>query len=162
MKTGPARGRFGEWLGLLGWISLTFLAPAAGATSLPDAWYAGLVKPAWNPPGWVFGPVWTVLYLLMAVAAWMVWRRGGWKTQGPALRMYGIQLGLNAAWSPLFFRFHQPLAAFADIVLLWIAICLTLRAFATAHKPAAFLLIPYLLWVSFAAALNWTLFLLNR
>ena len=149
-------------LGLAGWILLTFLAPAAGATSLPGAWYAGLVKPSWNPPAWLFGPVWTTLYLLMAVAAWMVWRRGGWQNPRRPIAWYLVQLALNAAWSPLFFGMHQPLAALADIVLLLLAVGFTLRAFASVHRPAAFLLVPYLLWVSFATVLNWTLFQLNR
>ena len=161
-KAGQVCTGFRSWIALLGWVFLTFLAPAVGATSLPDAWYASLNKPSWNPPGWVFGPVWTALYLLMATAAWLVWRRGGFKNHGSALGLYGIQLLFNAAWSPLFFTLHRPLAAFADIALLWIAIVATLRAFVKIHAPAAFLLLPYLLWVTFAAALNWTLFQLNR
>lgn len=145
-------------LALPGFIVLTFLAPAAGAFTPPGAWYEALVKPSWNPPSWLFGPVWTLLYLGMAVAAWLVWKRGG---QGQALRLYLVQLALNAAWSPVFFGAHQIGAALIVIVCMWIAILLTLRAFRAVSRPAGYLLVPYLAWVSFATVLNFTLWRLN-
>jgi len=152
------RSTFQQALVLLGFIVLTFLAPAAGAFSPPGAWYQTLNKPSWNPPPWIFGPVWTLLYLGMAVAAWLVWRRGG---QGHALRLYVVQLALNAAWTPVFFGAHQLGAAFIVIVCMWIAIFLTQRAFQAVSRPAGLLLVPYLAWVSFASVLNFTLWRLN-
>jgi len=145
-------------LALLGFIVLTFLAPLAGAFTPPGAWYQTLNKPSWNPPNEIFGPVWTLLYLGMAVAAWLVWKRGG---QGQALRLYVVQLALNAAWTPVFFGAHQLGAAFIVIVCMWIAIFLTLRAFWAVSRPAGLLLVPYLAWVSFASVLNFTLWRLN-
>jgi benzodiazapine receptor len=148
-------------LGLVGWIALCFVAAAVGAFALPDAWYASLHKPSWNPPGWVFGPVWTLLYTMMAVAAWLVWRRGGFVMQRGPLTWFLVQLALNAAWSPLFFGLHQPGLALVDIVLLWLAIAATIAAFGRVYRGAAWLLAPYLLWVSFASVLNFTLWRMN-
>lgn len=153
-----SRSTFASALGLLGWIILTFAAPAIGAFSPPGAWYQALEKPAWNPPPWIFGPVWTLLYLGMAAAAWLVWKQGG---QGFALRLYFVQLALNAAWTPVFFGAHAMGAALTVIICLWIAIFLTLRAFAPVSRPAGLLLVPYLAWVSFASFLNFTLWRLN-
>lgn len=152
------RSTFQQALVLLGFIVLTFLAPAAGAFTPPGAWYQTLNKPSWNPPPWIFGPVWTLLYLSMAVAAWLVWKLGG---QGHALRLYVVQLALNAAWTPVFFGAHEMGAAFLVIVSMWIAILLTLRAFWAVSRPAGLLLVPYLAWVSFASVLNFTLWRLN-
>ena len=145
-------------LALGAFIFVTFLAPAAGAISPPGAWYQTLVKPAWNPPPWIFGPVWTALYLMMAIAAWLVWKRAG---RGHALTLYFVQLALNAAWTPVFFGAHQLGAAFIVIVCMWIAIFRTLRAFWDVSRPAGLLLVPYLVWVSFASVLNFTLWRLN-
>ncbi len=148
-------------LGLAGWIILCFSAPALGAFAKPDTWYAALKKPSWNPPGWVFGPVWTFLYMAMAVAAWLVWRQGGVRMQrGPLLR-FVVQLALNAAWTPLFFGLHRPDLALIDIVLLWIAISATIAVFRKISKTAAWLLVPYLAWVSFATVLNFVLWRMN-
>ena len=152
------RSTFQQALVLLGFIVLTFLAPLAGAFMPPGAWYQTLNKPSWNPPNEIFGPVWTLLYLGMAVAAWLVWKRGG---QGHALRLYVVQLALNAAWTPVFFGAHQLGAAFIVIVCMWIAIFLTQRAFQAVSRPAGLLLVPYLAWVSFASVLNFTLWRLN-
>jgi tryptophan-rich sensory protein len=146
---------------LTGWLFLTFLAPAAGAWMTSSAWYADLVKPSWSPPGWLFGPVWTLIYVLMAVAAWLVWREGGWARQRRPLTLYIVQLVLNAAWTPIFFGLHQPGWALIEIVLLWVAIVATLLAFKPVRPLAAWLLAPYLAWVSFAAFLNFTLWRLN-
>lgn len=147
---------------LAGWLLLTFAAAALGGLFMPGEWYSRLQKPVWNPPNWIFGPVWTALYIAMAVAAWLVWRHGGWTAQRPALGWFLVQLGLNALWTPLFFGLRNPGLAFAEIVLLWLAILATLRAFWVAHRLAGALLLPYLAWVSFAAALNYTLWQLNR
>lgn len=165
MISTPAPFASASWksstLALAGWIVLCFLAPALGAFSMPDTWYAALRKPAWNPPGWVFGPVWTLLYSMMAVAAWLVWRRGGWRMQRLPLTWFLVQLALNAAWTPIFFGLHRPGLAFADIVLLWLAIVGTIISFKRVQRGAAWLLAPYLAWVSFAAFLNFTLWRMN-
>jgi tryptophan-rich sensory protein len=148
-------------LGLCGWLLLCFAAASPGAVFMPGEWFAALKKPAWNPPGWVFGPVWTALYAMMAAAAWLVWQRGGWKEQRKPLLIFLAQLALNALWTPLFFGLHRPGVAFAEIVLLWLAIVATLVAFRPVNRTAAWLLVPYLAWVSFAAVLNGTLWRLN-
>ena len=145
-------------LALAGLILVTFCAPLAGMFSLPGAWYAALHKPEWNPPPWIFGPVWTLLYLLMAVAAWLVWKRDG--CQRP-LRLYFIQLALNAAWTPIFFGAHELGWALVEIIALWIAILLTMFSFHRVSKPAGWMLVPYLAWVTFATYLNFTLWRLN-
>ncbi|HEY8506360.1 MAG TPA: TspO/MBR family protein [Gemmataceae bacterium] len=139
------------------------VAALGGAVTYPAVgdWYTSLAKPSWTPPGWVFGPVWTVLFACMAVAAWLVWRRAGWENARTALSLFALQLGLNLAWSFLFFGLHRPGAALADVVLLWLAIAATVRAF-WRHSPAAgALLLPYLAWVSFAAALNFAIWRMN-
>jgi tryptophan-rich sensory protein len=149
-------------LALGGWILLCFAAPALGAWSLPGAWYAQLHKPSWNPPSWIFGPVWTTLYTVMAIAAWLVWKRGGFAVQRVGLSLFLLQLLFNALWSPLFFGLKNPALAFLDIVLLWLALLGTLFAFWKARPLAGALLAPYLAWVSFASVLNLTLWRLNR
>jgi len=149
-------------LGLAGWVLLCFSAAALGGFFLPGEWYAQLRKPAWNPPGWIFGPVWTALYTMMAVAAWLVWRRGGFAVQRVPLGLFLLQLLFNALWSPLFFGLHNPALAFAEIVLLWLALLATIVAFGKVQRGAGILLLPYLAWVSFAAVLNFTLWQLNR
>ena len=146
-----------RWMSLLIWLIASFSAAALGAFFMPGAWYDSLNKPDWNPPGWVFGPVWSTLYTLMAVAAWLVWKRGGFQDQRKPLTWFIAQLILNAAWSPLFFGLHEPGIAFCEILLLWAAIAGTIRAFYPVSRPAACLLIPYLAWVSFATILNFTL-----
>ena len=148
-------------LSLVGWLVVCFSAASLGAFFTPGEWHAALNKPAWNPPGWVFGPVWSTLYTMMAVAAWLVWRRGGFTGQGWPLGLFLFQLGLNALWTPLFFGLHQMGLAFIDISLLWLAIACTLVSFWSVQRIAAWLLVPYLLWVSFAAALNFSLWRLN-
>lgn len=148
-------------LALAGWLALCFGAAAFGGLFGPSEWYAQLRKPAWNPPGWLFGPVWSALYTLMAVAAWLVWRRGGFAAQRPALMRFLAQLALNAAWTPLFFGLHRPGAALAELLLLWVAILATTTAFFKVSHPAGWLMLPYLAWTSFAAALNAALWRLN-
>ena len=150
-----------QLLALAGWLLVCFAAATMGGLFMPGEWYASLKKPSWNPPGWVFGPVWTALYTMMAVAAWLVWRHGGWAAQRRPLGLFLAQLALNAAWTPLFFGLHWPGVAFFEIVLLWLAIAATIAAFRPVSRAAMGLLMPYLAWVSFAAALNFTLWRLN-
>ncbi len=128
---------------------------------MPGEWYASLAKPSWNPPSSVFGPVWTILYLLMGVAAWMVWREAGFSGARRALTLFIVQLVLNALWSYLFFGLQQPMVAFIEIIVLWCAILATILAFWPVSRTAGALLIPYLCWVSFASALNYQLWRLN-
>lgn len=155
----PSAGR--QTFALIGWLALCFAATGTAAFVSIDGWYAALQKPSWNPPAWVFGPAWTVLYIFMAVAAWLVWRQGGWKAQGRALGLFLVQWALNALWTPLFFGLHRPGLAFAEIVILWLAIAATLAAFWRINKVAGALLVPYLAWVTFAAALNFAIWRLN-
>jgi benzodiazapine receptor len=150
-----------RWLAMAGWLLLCFAAASLGAVFMPGEWYAALKKPAWNPPGWVFGPVWTALYTMMAMAAWLVWRQGGFAARLGPLLTFLAQLALNALWTPLFFGLHWPRVAFSGIILLWLAIAWTITAFWRVHRAAAWLLAPYLAWVSFAAVLNGTLWRLN-
>lgn len=150
-----------RWLGLAGWLALCFSAASLGAFFGPGEWYASLKTPTWNPPGWVFGPVWTTLYTMMAVAAWLVWRQGGFAARRGPLLAFLAQLALNAAWTPLFFGLHQLGVAFAEILVLWLAIAWTIAAFWRVHRVAAWLLVPYLAWVGFAAVLNGALWRLN-
>lgn len=163
MSEGPVQKILGakRWLGLLFWLIASFGAAALGAFYMPGAWYDSLNKPSWNPPGWVFGPVWSTLYTMMAVAAWLVWQRGGFSSQREPLSWFTVQLALNAAWSPLFFGLHRPGLAFGEILLLWGAIAGTMGAFYPVSRAAMYLLTPYLAWVSFATVLNFTLWRLN-
>jgi len=149
-------------LALGGWLALCFAAATSAVFVSIDGWYATLNKPSWNPPSWLFGPVWTLLYIMMGVAAWLVWRKGGWAAQRRPLGLFLIQWFLNTLWTPLFFGMHLIGFALVDIVLLWIAIVVTLAAFWRVSKPAAWLLVPYLAWVSFATALNFAIWQLNR
>ena len=148
-------------LALVGWLALCFSSASLGAVFMPGEWYATLKKPSWNPPGWIFGPVWSALYTMMAVAAWLVWRQGGWGKQRKPLLIFLAQLALNALWTPLFFGLHRPGIAFGEIVLLWLAIAATSVVFRPVSRAAMLLLVPYLAWVSFAAALYFTLWRLN-
>lgn len=125
-------------------------------------WYPSLAKPSWNPPSWVFAPVWTALYIGMAVAAWLVWRTSGWRDASGALRLFAVQLALNAAWSPLFFGLRSPAAGLVDIAALWLVVAATIVAFFRIAPVAGALLVPYGLWVTFAAALNAAIWRLNR
>jgi translocator protein len=148
-------------LALASWLVLCFSAASLGAFFMPGEWYASLKKPSWNPPSWIFGPVWIALYTMMAVAAWLVWKRGGFAVHRRALTWFLVQLALNALWTPLFFGLRRPDLAFGEILLLWVAISATSLAFRPAHRTAVWLLAPYLAWVSFAAVLNFTLWRLN-
>src|SRR3954453_18839731 len=148
-----------EWGGLIVWLLVSLATGGVGALATRQAreLYAGLVRPTWAPPGWVFGPVWTTLYLLMGVAAWLVWRRAGWDGARTALTLFLVQLACNAAWSWFFFSWRRGALAFADIVLLLGLIVATMFAFARVEKLAALLLLPYLAWVMFAMALTYSI-----
>lgn len=150
-------------LGLIAWFLVSFAASAVGAVASIQAksFYGQLAQPAWAPPSWLFGPVWTVLYALMAAAAWLVWRSRGFRANRIALSLFLAQLGLNALWSWFFFAWHRGALAFADIVLLWLFIVATLVSFWRVRPLAGALLIPYLLWVSFASVLNYSVWQLN-
>jgi len=130
-------------------------------SAIPN-WYAGLVKPVLNPPSWVFGPAWTTLYALMGISAFLIWKNG-WEKKAvkTALGVFGIQLFLNALWSIIFFGLHSPGWALVDIIALWLAIVWTIFVFYKISKPAAYLLVPYILWVSFASYLNYSIWILN-
>lgn len=152
-----------QMLGLAGWLALCFAAAAIGsvASIRASTFYTTLARPDWAPPGDVFGPVWTVLYALMAIAAWLVWRERGWRDASTALTLFLVQLAVNALWSWLFFAWRLGGAAFADIVVLIVLVVLTIIAFWRLRPLAAALLLPYLAWISFAAALNWTVWRMN-
>ena len=148
-------------MALIGWLALCFAASGTACFVSRGGWYAGLHKPAWNPPAWIFGPVWTLLYVMMAVAAWLVWREGGWKKQGRALGWFLLQWLLNAMWTPLFFGMHRPGLAFAELIALWLVLVATLMSFWRVRNLAGVLLMPYLAWASFAAVLNFNIWRLN-
>lgn len=129
-------------------------------TSAIPAWYATLNKPVFSPPNWIFGPVWTTLYILMGISLYLVWTSKG-KLKHNAINLFFIQLGLNVLWSILFFGLKNPALALAEIIALWVTIFLTIKYFYPVSRLAAYLLIPYLLWVSFASILNLAIVLLN-
>jgi tryptophan-rich sensory protein len=145
---------------LLVCLGVGALGSLATTRSIGD-WYATLRKPPWNPPNWIFAPVWTALYASMAVAAWMVWLRAGPRAAWGALGLFVVQLVLNLGWSWLFFGLRNPGAAVLEIALLWVSILVTLLAFRRISPAAGWLMVPYLGWVSFAAALNFTIWRLN-
>ncbi len=159
----PTRSPLRQTLGLAGWLLLSFAAATAGglASAQAGSFYRELVRPAWAPPGWLFGPVWTLLYLMMGVAAWRVWRDASGRSRRAALGLFIAQLIANALWTWIFFVWRQGGWAFAEILLLWAMILGTARLFAKHDKTAALLLLPYLAWVSFAAALTWSLWQSN-
>lgn len=150
-------------LGLAGWLLLSFAAAAVGAVASSNAksFYASLVRPDWAPPAWLFGPVWTTLYALMAVSAWLVWRANGFRLARPALTLFIVQLAANALWSWLFFVWHLGGAAFGEVLVLWALIVATVIAFWRHNTLAGALQIPYLLWVTFASALTLATWQLN-
>ena len=150
------------WIGLAAWLLVAFVpALIGGAAAATATEYQSLAQPSWAPPSGVFGPVWTVLYLLMGIAAWLVWKEAGFSGAGLALGLFLGQLVLNAVWTPLFFGAGLRGWAFLDIVLLWAAILGTLALFWRVRPLAGALLVPYLAWVTFAAALNYTIWRMN-
>ncbi|MDH4241813.1 MAG: tryptophan-rich sensory protein [Phycisphaerae bacterium] len=132
-------------------------------TDSVTTWYANLSRPSFTPPDWTFGVVWPILYVMMGISAFLIWNRGIEKRQVKvALRLFVLQLVLNGLWTPIFFGLHMMILALVEIVLLWAAILMTILAFWRISKPTTFLLLPYILWVSFAVALNAALYFLNR
>ncbi|MET3116610.1 benzodiazapine receptor [Undibacterium sp. GrIS 1.8] len=149
--------------GFVGWLILTFSAAAIGAFASAQAgtFYMQLTRPEWAPPAWLFGPVWTVLYLMMAIAIWLVWRAHGLRQASAAISLFLMQLAANAIWTWLFFVWHQGALAFVEILLLWALIVGTIVAFWRLNTTAAILLLPYLAWVSFAGGLTYATWTLN-
>lgn len=149
--------------GLAGWLAGSFVTGGIGAIASARAaeFYRQLTQPPWAPPAWLFGPVWSVLYLLMGTAAWLVWRAYGFRAAATALGLFVAQLFVNALWTWLFFAWQQGGLALVEIVVLWLLIAATIGAFWRLHRVAALLLTPYLAWVTFAAALNLSLWRLN-
>jgi tryptophan-rich sensory protein len=150
-------------LGLAGWLLLTFAAAAVGAIASADAgaFYQQLSRPPWAPPGWLFAPVWSALYLLIGIAAWLVWRERGLRGARTALSLFVIQLAANALWTWLFFAWREGTLAFIEILILWALIVATLVAFWRVRPLAGALLLPYLAWVTFASALTFATWRMN-
>lgn len=150
-------------LGLAGWLAASFVAGGLGAIASANAgaFYGQLSQPSWAPPAWLFGPVWSVLYILMGVAAWLVWRKHGFSGAATALYLFCMQLIANALWTWLFFVWHRGVLSLAEIIVLWLLIAATVVAFYRLHRLAALMLLPYLAWVSFASALTFSLWRLN-
>lgn len=150
-------------VGLVVWLAVSFVAAAVGgvASTKAGAFYTQLVRPEWAPPPDLFGPVWTVLYVLMGIAAWLVWRAGGFQAARAALTLFLVQLSVNALWSWLFFAWHLGALAFAEAILLWVLVAATVAAFWRIRPLAGALLVPYLLWVSFATPLSYSVWQLN-
>lgn len=152
-----------QGMGLIGWLLVTFLAAGIGsvASSKADAFYQQLIRPAWAPPAWIFGPVWTVIYFLMGIAAWLVWKGQGFRGARIALSLYFVQLAINALWSWLFFVWRLGAMAFIEIIVLWFLTLCTLIAFWRVRLFAGVLFIPYLAWVSFASVLTYIIWKWN-
>ncbi len=149
---------------LLGFLLLSVAVSALGGmltASSIATWYPTLTKPTVNPPDWVFGPVWSLLFLMMAVAAWRVWRRAGWRRGGPSLMLYMLQLGVNLGWSALFFGLQRPDLALIDCLVLLVLIAFTALSFWQHDNWAALLMVPYAAWVAFACVLNSSIVVLN-
>jgi translocator protein len=163
MKCSPTPPISSQLAALVGWLALSFATAAIGAVASANAgdFYAELTRPEWAPPAWLFGPVWTVVYALMGVSAWLVWRTCGFARSGHAYVVFVTQLSANALWSWVFFNWHQGAMAFVEIMILWGLIAATIVAFWRLHMTAALLLLPYLAWVTFAAVLNFSLWQLN-
>lgn len=147
-----------NWASLLVFFVIVFAVAAFGALFTPGEWYQTLSKPAWNPPNWIFGPVWTVLYVMIAVSGWLVWQQDG---NALAVRLYALQLVLNAAWSWLFFGMHAIGLALIDVILLLLVIVAAIVVFWPLSRIAAGLLVPYAAWVAFATLLNAAIWRLN-
>ena len=148
-------------LSLLVFIALNALTALSGAVFRPGDWYETLNKPPWQPPNWLFAPVWMLLYGMIAVAGWMIWRVAGAEAGAVALGVYGVQLVLNFCWSWIFFGQRRPDLAMLEVVALWLSVAATIALFHPIHPPAAWLLLPYLAWVSFAGVLNFSIWRRN-
>lgn len=162
MNTSHPRPISHQSLALFGWLALCFAASIPAIFISKDGWFDGLIKPSWNPPDAIFGPVWTALYIMMAVSAWLVWKNNDQSNPGWPLAFFLLQWLLNALWTPLFFGFHRADLALADIGALWLVLTATLLAFWRVRRAAGILLVPYLAWVSFATLLNFRIWQLNR
>jgi tryptophan-rich sensory protein len=154
-------GLLASAVGLVGFIVLVTVVASTGAIFKPGAWYEALSKPVWTPPDWLFPIAWTILYLMIAVAGWLVWRELGLAAVALGFAFYLLQLALNAAWSWLFFGLKRMDLALIDVAGLWLAIAATMVVFYTVRPIAAWLLAPYLVWVSYAAALNLVIWRMN-
>lgn len=153
-----------RWIGLALFVLVCLGAGGLGAIATTpeiDGWYRTIAKPAWNPPDGVLGPVWTTLFILMGVSAWLVWKPAGFRAAAFPLTLFALQLLLNVAWSWIFFGAHQIGWAAIVIILLWVAILATTVTFYQRSTPAGWLLVPYLGWVTFASVLNFTIWRLN-
>jgi benzodiazapine receptor len=153
-----------SWLSLVPFLTVCFAAAGIGSLATRGSlrtWYSELRKPDWNPPNWVFGPIWTILYAMMALSAWLVWREVGWAGAKFALLLFAVQLALNTAWSVVFFGMHAIGAAFAEILLLWMMIIATTVAFCSLSFLAGWLLLPYIVWIAFASYLNFRIWQMN-
>jgi tryptophan-rich sensory protein len=153
------------YIGLAIWLGLCLAVMVTGSlftTPAIPGWYAALKKPAWKPPSWLFGPVWFILYIMMALAAWLVWREGALGHYHWPLIWFMIQLTLNLAWSYIFFNLHRPGVALGEIVMLWLAILATLVFFWPISRPAGLLMFPYLVWTTYAAILNFSIWRMNK
>ncbi len=151
-------------LGLLIFVAVCLAAGGLGAIATTpeiEGWYRTLAKPSWTPPDWVFGPVWTMLYILMGISGWLIWKRDGFRGAAVPLGWFAVQLILNLAWSFIFFGAHQLGWALVDIIALWLAIAVTMGLFFQRSKLAGGLLVPYLVWVSYATALNFAIWGMN-
>jgi tryptophan-rich sensory protein len=157
----PHGGLLAGLLGLAFWLVLSAVVATLGAQFEPGDWYLELDKPGWTPPNWVFGPAWTLLYIAMAVAVWLVWRSGGWTANRQAVLAYLVQLALNGAWSWIFFGEQLIGLALVDIVCLFSMIIVVLALFWRRRRIAGLLMLPYALWVAFATALNYQLWMMN-
>lgn len=146
---------------LVGFFVVVLAAASTGGIFRPGAWYASLTKPAWCPPNWLFAPAWAVLYVLIAIAGWLVWREAGFAGAAAALAIYAVQLVLNAAWSAIFFGLQRMGLALLELLLLWVSILANIVAFSAHSALAAWLLVPYLAWVTFAGVLNYAMVSLN-
>ena len=152
-------------VGLIVSILFCFAAGAIGGmatASSVDDWYSEVIKPPWNPPNWIFGPVWSILYLMMGVSAWLIWKESQFKKANLELGWFAFHLVLNVLWSVIFFGLQSPGWAAIEIVLLWISIAVSILLFFRRSKLAAIMLVPYLAWVTFAMFLNYSIWYLNR
>lgn len=152
----PDRSGARNLLALVGWLLLSFTASGVGSIASVNArnFYQTLERPSWAPPGWLFGPVWTTLFALMGIAAWLVWRERGWRNAQGGLTLFIVQLAVNALWSWLFFAWRMGTGAIVDVLLLWLLIVATIVAFWRVKPLAGMLLVPYLMWVTYASALT--------
>jgi translocator protein len=150
-----------RWIGLFGWVAVSFVPAWFGQHFTAPEWYRQLDRPVWAPPTWLFAPVWTLLYALMGIAAWLVWADRGFRRASVPLGLFLVQLVLNGAWSWLFFGVKRMDLALAEIIVLWLLILATMIGFLKIRPLAGWMLLPYLLWVGFATALNAALWQMN-